>query len=124
MTTLTRITPWILTLGLCAAAGCAALPGDDAAGDPAASATAAAPGDHTGQAVQALTGNHKVCSAIVPDKFRDSIEVDDGWSSTTCFGWAQGVTAGTGTWQMGCLFTNGFSWGGGGGGIPSPNCGW
>jgi hypothetical protein len=80
--------------------------------------------EHTGQATQALTGTHKVCSAInTGAPFRDSIEVDDGWSATTCLGWVQSV-GGT-QWQLGCLSTNGFSWGATNGGIPTnPSCGW
>ena|SRR5690349_24294287 len=82
-------------------------------------------GPQTGQTAQALTGFHKLCSAVVSDKFRDTIEVDDTWSASTCFWWANSVTVGTGTFQLGCLFTNSFSWGAPGGGAPSPsNCGW
>src|SRR3954468_4113323 len=85
-----------------------------------------ASGDHTGQSVQALTGVHKVCSAIVPSNYRDSIEVDNNWSITTCIGWVQSVNAGSpgSTGQLGCLFDNGFSWGSQGFGVPSPDCGW
>jgi hypothetical protein len=85
-------------------------------------AETASPGEHTGQTTQALTGLHKVCSAITPDNWRDSIEVDDGWSGTTCHGWAASISASQ--WQLGCLSTSGFSWGYVNGGIPSSNCGW
>lgn len=85
-------------------------------------AEASAQDEHTGESTQALTGTHKVCSAVVPGNFRDSIEVDNGWSAFTCLGWVQSV-GGT-AWQLGCLFTNGFSWGASNGGIPGPNCGW
>jgi hypothetical protein len=81
--------------------------------------------EHVSETTQALTGTHKVCSGIIPDKYRDSIEVDDGWSATTCLGWVTSIHGGaSGTWQLGCVFTNGFSWGAQGGGLPSPNCGW
>src|ERR1044071_9264807 len=70
---------------------------------------------HAAQVTQSLTGNHKVCSAVDPSNFRDSIEVDDGWSTTTCLGWTHAV--GASEWQMGCLFNNGFSWGNMNGGI-------
>jgi hypothetical protein len=75
-----------------------------------------------GQVEQALTGTNKVCSAVVSGVFRDSIVVDNGWSATTCHGWA--VSVGGTSWQLGCLFTNGFAWGAANGGRPSPNCGW
>jgi hypothetical protein len=87
-----------------------------------------APGDHTGQTMQALTGNHKICSAIVPSNYRDSIEVDDTWTASTCLSWANSVNAGApgATWQLGCLFPTSFSWGSQGGGAPpsQSNCGW
>lgn len=79
-------------------------------------------GEEIGQVQQALAGTHKVCSAVVSGNFRDSIVVNNGWSSTTCLGWVQSV-GGT-TWQLGCLFDNGFTWGAANGGRPSPNCGW
>ena len=99
---------------------CATVPPDDRA-----PGTAPEQDQTTSETSQALTGTHKVCSGIIPDKYRDSIEVDDGWSATTCLGWVTSIHGGAaGTWQLGCLFTNGFSWGAAGGGLPSPNCGW
>jgi hypothetical protein len=71
--------------------------------------------EHTGEAVQALSGTHKVCSGYTPGQFRDSIVVSNGWSPTTCAGWAQSI--GASTWQLGCLTENGFLWG-------SASCGW
>jgi hypothetical protein len=84
------------------------------------------PGEPAGQTVQALTGVHKVCSAIAPGNYRDSIEVDNNWSITTCVGWVHSVNGGLpdSTGQLGCLFDNGFSWGSQGFGVPSSNCGW
>jgi hypothetical protein len=111
----------VFGIAMFAATACVPLsPNDDAS---------AAPGpqdEHLGQTVQALTGRHKVCSAVAPGNYRDSIEVDDNWSITTCVGWVQSVNAGLSgsTGQLGCLFDNGFSWGSQGFGVPSPNCGW
>lgn len=76
----------------------------------------------TGEATQALTGVQKICSAVSPDNWRDTIEVGDGWTNLACRGWAQSV--GAPTWQVGCFFDSGFSWGAASGGLPNPNCGW
>jgi hypothetical protein len=83
-----------------------------------------APGrdEQTGQTTQALTGAHKICSAITPENWRDTIEVEDAWSMSTCRNWAGSI--GAPQWQVGCVFDNGFSWGGTNGGAPSFNCGW
>jgi hypothetical protein len=84
-----------------------------------------APGPQTGQTTQALMGIHKMCSAVVPDKYRDTIIVDDTWTASTCFSWARSVNVGIGTWQLGCLLPGAFTWGAPGGGPPTPsNCGW
>lgn len=77
----------------------------------------------TGETIQALTGTNKVCSAVVQGNFRDSIVVSQGWSATTCAGWAWSV--GATEWQLGCLWENGFNWGTLNGGIPWGNyCNW
>src|ERR1700704_1889785 len=69
-----------------------------------------APGrdEPTGQATQALTGTHKICSAITPENWRDTIEVEDAWAMSTCRNWASSI--GAPQWQVGCGFDNGFSW--------------
>src|SRR4051812_12373734 len=55
-------------------------------------------GENTAETAQALTGTHKVCSAVTFNNWRDSINVDDGWSFTTCQGWAASV--GAERWQV------------------------
>ena len=104
---------WIVALSV-AVSACTSLSPDGT--------EAAGTDEQTGEATQALTGTHRVCSAIAPGNWRDSIIVDSGWSNLTCAGWAGSV--GASTHQLGCLFDTGFSWGAGAGGLPSPNCGW
>jgi hypothetical protein len=108
---------YTLVIAMIAPTACTAIAPDG--DDPVGSAST---DGRVGETTQALTGVHKICSGVDDGNFRDSIEVDDGWSTTTCLGWARSI--GGGDWQMGCLFSNGFSWGATNGGIPSPNCGW
>lgn len=108
--------PCVLATILCASFGLLAscdMPTDDSAPEPESTETTSQP----------LTNSpHKMCSAITGGNWRDTIIVDNGWSLTTCQGWAASVSATS--WQVGCLNTNGFSWGNGGYSVPSPNCGW
>lgn len=79
-------------------------------------------GDRTGEVNQALTGAQKICSGISPGNWRDTLEVNDGWTASTCFAWTQSI--GASQWQLGCVFDTSFSWGVTNGGAPNPNCGW
>lgn len=79
-------------------------------------------GAGTGEVRQALTGTQKLCSGFIGGNWRDTIEVSDGWSISTCLSWTQSIGALQS--QLGCLSDTGFSWGALNGGIPSPNCGW
>jgi len=67
-------------------------------------------------------GGQKLCSAIVPGNWRDTILVSNEWKPETCasFGYAIGATQ----FQLACVFPDSFSWGGVNGGAPEPNCGW
>ncbi|RYZ44163.1 MAG: hypothetical protein EOO71_00390 [Myxococcaceae bacterium] len=79
-------------------------------------------------------GGQKVCSAVVPDNWRDSINVPASWGPQTCAEWARSV--GAAHYQLGCFFESrrnspSFVWGesAGAGGvpqgvIPATNCGW
>ena len=64
----------------------------------------------------------KLCSAVVPGNFRDTISVPSGWSAGTCQQYKSSV--GAEVYQLGCTFNNSFSWGRFSGGTPNPNCGW
>ncbi|WP_225412271.1 hypothetical protein [Stigmatella hybrida] len=79
-------------------------------------------------------GGQKVCSAVVPSVFRDSINVPASWSAETCAEWARSV--GGQDYQLGCFFETkrnspGFVWGQSASlngnhraTVPSANCGW
>jgi hypothetical protein len=74
-----------------------------------------------------LTGNYsgvrKLCSAIWPGHFRDTLQMPVASSQAACVAWMN-LTAGT-TYQQGCIFSDGsVSMGPADGGIPTPNCGW
>ena len=99
---------------LLAVAACTATAPDGDQGPPG--------GADTGQTTQALSGTHKLCSAITPNNWRDTIEVEDAWAKSTCQSWASSIAAPQ--WQVGCVFDSGFSWGGVNGGTPGVNCGW
>jgi hypothetical protein len=68
-----------------------------------------------------FTGS-KLCSVIVGGDWRDTFSVPSGWTRNTCRIFRNSV--GAYDYQLGCAFSNGFSWGSGGGGTPSQNCGW
>jgi len=72
--------------------------------------------------VNAQTGGTKLCSAVEPGNFRDTISVSSAWSAGTCQNYANSVRAQQ--YQLGCTFSNAFSWGSANGGTPNPNCGW
>lgn len=74
------------------------------------------------EASSAITGSHKMCSAVVSGKFRDTIVVPSAWNSGNCQQWVASV-GGT-SWQLGCLHDTGHSWGTSNGGIPPTNCNW
>lgn len=65
-----------------------------------------------------------VTSTAAGSPYRDTILVPAGWTAVTCQNWANSVEPGPHSWQLGCIFTNSFSWGAAGGGIPPSNCGW
>jgi hypothetical protein len=58
------------------------------------------------------SGQHKVCSGVSPNQFRDSIVAPIDWSGGTCQQWAASI--GASTFQLGCMnqggFGNVFSW--------------
>ena len=68
----------------------------------------------------------KLCSAYsnVP-QFRDTIQVPDTWTAQDCMVFAKSFGP-TIDIQLGCIFSGDppLSWGGVGGGIPRPDCGW
>jgi hypothetical protein len=107
----------VLAVAIPAVYACTAIAPDDT-GATASSSPAAG----TSQTTQALSGAQKICSAISPNNWRDSIEVNNGWAIAVCRSWTQSV--GASQWQLGCVSDTGFSWGATNGGLPSPNCGW
>jgi len=72
--------------------------------------------------VTAQSTGPKLCSVVVPGNWRDTFSVPLGWNSGTCLNFRNSVKATE--YQLGCAFSNGFSWGSFGGGTPNPNCGW
>lgn len=72
--------------------------------------------------VGTLSGGQKLCSAIVPNIFRDSVIVPQSWQPEQCRLFA-GQVGGL-QYQLGCVFSDGVKLGGANGGFPSPNCGW
>jgi len=69
-----------------------------------------------------VAGGHKLCSAIWPGHFRDTLQMPDGASQATCIAWMNDIAATT--YQQGCVFSDGsISLGPAGGGVPTPNCG-
>ncbi|MDC0712442.1 hypothetical protein POL68_28530 [Stigmatella sp. ncwal1] len=81
-----------------------------------------------------VAAGQKVCSAVVPSEWRDSINVPASWNANTCADWARSI--GAADYQLGCFFevrrnTPGFSWGQSASlngaqraTAPSTNCGW
>lgn len=80
------------------------------------------PAEAVGEAPSALTGTHKMCSGFVSGNYRDTILVPSAWSSGMCQSWV--ASTGTSSWQIGCVFDWGYSWGTPNGGLPPSNCGW
>lgn len=73
--------------------------------------------------LEAIRQPRKLCSAVIIGQWRDTIEVDDNWSRSTCQRWVREVDGRE--MQLGCLLPDGqFSMGSPNGGPPSPNCGW
>lgn len=70
---------------------------------------------------QALTGTHKVCRAIAPNNWQDTTIVPNAWNMGMCQKWA--TVLGGASWQVGCIFDTGYSWGVNGV-VPAKNCGW
>jgi len=103
----------VMALSL-AVSACTSIPSDDT--------ELVGMGEQTGETTQALTGSHKMCSAVAAPNYRDTIIVGNGWHPLTCSGWAQ--TVGAPDWQLGCVTDNGYEWGYNHN-VPSGNsCGW
>jgi len=109
--------------GVCVAAfalmssGCSSVSSDGKEWVPSASEGEPAVQKH------ALTNTHKMCSAISPGLFRDTIIVDDNWGGFRCQGWAASI--GASQYQLGCMSDFGYTWAPCVNGcFPSPNCGW
>lgn len=65
----------------------------------------------------------KICSAVHPFDWRDTIVVPDTWKSSSCQNFAHSL--GVGQYQLGCANTASFSWGDASGSTPEDNqCGW
>lgn len=64
----------------------------------------------------------KLCSAVLPGNWRDTVMVPSTWTKTTCADYKTQQAATN--YQLGCIFDTGFSWGTIDGGIPLSNCGW
>ena len=72
--------------------------------------------------VGSLTDGQKLCSAVVPYVFRDSLIVPHTWKSENCRLFSEQV--GGSEFQLGCVFDDGVVWGAANGGLSSRNCGW
>lgn len=67
--------------------------------------------------------NIKLCSAINPNNFRDTIPMSASAQEADCQDWPDLI--GATTYELGCSFSDGtLSLGPSGGGAPTPNCGW
>ena len=53
----------------------------------------------------------KLCSAIAPGNFRDTVTVAETWSTETCRAYAASI--GANNWQLACMNKDSFTWGGG-----------
>ncbi len=71
--------------------------------------------------------NQKVCSAIDPSNFRDTVIAGKDWTAETCQSYAAAIAAPN--HQLGCITNDGFVFGAAGDAltlatVPNPNCGW
>lgn len=65
----------------------------------------------------------KLCSAVSPGNWRDTITVPSTWTRANCGSYAAGV--GATSWQVACIESTSVTWGADGGGMPAYNtCGW
>jgi len=74
-----------------------------------------------------LQGNdlpgYKVCFAFGPSVW-DMFTAPESWDAGDCYAYANQVDQ-TSNFYIGCTFSDGsYSFGGQGGGVPNPNCGW
>jgi hypothetical protein len=78
--------------------------------------------NHSSVAI-AQTVPTKLCSAVVPGTFRDSIPVPSTWRAIDCRNFASSV--GANIYQLGCIYAQGAYWGRLNGTPPEANaCGW
>jgi len=65
----------------------------------------------------------KLCSAVYPFNWRDTVAVPDTWKASSCQNFAHSL--GKAQYQLGCANPSSFSWGDANGSIPEDNrCGW
>jgi hypothetical protein len=68
-------------------------------------------------------GSGKLCSAVNPSNWRDTVPMPDAATEAACQSWK--TVVGASTYQLGCMSASGtVDLGPDGGGAPSPNCGW
>jgi hypothetical protein len=97
----------LITMGLCLASLGALFTGCSSV-SPDGKQWVETPQDELGEAKQALTGTNKMCSAVVPNQFRDTIIVPQGWTVGTCSQWAGSI--GATNFNLGCQTDTGFVW--------------
>jgi hypothetical protein len=68
------------------------------------------------------SSGQKLCSAVVPGGFRDSMIVPHTWKIDTCKQFQTSI--GAFKFQIACVFDDKISWGNMDGSIPDQNCGW
>ena len=68
-----------------------------------------------------VPGGVKVCSAVVPNNWRNDIQVPRAWTQAMCAAWASGIGAGNGH-NFACLTDTGMHYDSQGGNWNT--CGW
>lgn len=61
-----------------------------------------------GSSSQSLTGTHKICSAVDPNRWRDTISVPNSWTRIRCAHFA--ISVGVDYYQIGCTGST-YAWG-------------
>jgi len=70
-----------------------------------------------------IQGSTKLCSAIGPPSFRDTIDAPDSWDAAMCQSFSFSI--GPPHYQLGCANPDNTSWGGWDGATPPDNrCNW
>jgi hypothetical protein len=123
----------IMGLALGVGITCMTIAGCEGPADGGDPATAPSGTDGVTQVSGAATfAGTKICSAVLPGNWRDTLSIPAAWTAANCSAWA--ATTGVRDYQIGCLFSPAagipaYSWGGltsigSPVALPEPNCGW